>query len=188
MRSPNWNRLLLALTVLGSGPALAQAQLADAPAPLALPDTLADALACRVDAPRLAQLLRLLRNERPDEFTQTYRQYRAPDLDLYQLDAPVQAWGNASNAVVIAANRVMLAVAGSQEEVTARLEQALQQSSQSPLPVTLDEQHALVIFSATQPGLEGTTLLGCEYRLPGVSLLDNPDDAWRKPLPTPIKP
>ena len=182
MRSLNWNRLLLAVAVLGSGPALAQAQLPDAPAPLAatLPDTLADALACRIDAPRLAQLLRVLRSERPGEFTQAYRQYRAPDQDLYQLDAPVQAWGNESTAVVIAENRVMLAVTGSQEEVTGRLEQALQQSSQSPLSVVLDDQHALVIFSATQPGLEGTTLLGCEYRMPGISLLDNPEDAWRK--------
>ena len=75
---------------------------------------------------------------------------------------------------------LMLAVTGSLEEVTQRFEQALQQSSQSPLSMALDDQHALVIFSATQPGLEGTILLGCEYRMPGISLLENPEDAWRK--------
>ena len=187
MRSRNWNKAtLLALASLCSGAAFAQADGQPASLPSvadAAPgiDSLSDALACRVDESRLPQLMRALRNERPGEFSQTYRQYSAPDLDLYQLEAPVQAWGNASTAVVIAGNRVMLAVTGSLEEVTQRFEQALRQSSQSPLSVALDDRHALVIFSATQPGLEGTILLGCEYRIPGVSLLDNPEDAWRKP-------
>ena len=188
MRSHNWNRAaLLALAALYCGPAFAQAnaggQAAALPTdtpPLSGIDALSDALACRIDETRFPQLMRTLRGERAREFSQTYRQYSAPDLDLYQLDAPAQAWGNQSTAVVIAENRVMLAVTGSLDEVTQRLEQALQQSSQSPLSMALDDQHALVIFSATQPGLEGTVLLGCEYRMPGISLLENPEDAWRK--------
>ena len=188
MPSRNWNRTaLLALAALSCGPAFAQANVGGHPPalatdtpPLAGMDTLSDALACRIDETRLPHLMRTLRSERTHEFSQTYRQYSAPDLDLYQLEAPVQAWGNASTAVVIASNRVMLAVTGSLEEVTQRFEQALRQSSQSPLSVALDDQHALVIFSATQPGLEGTVLLGCEYRMPGISLLENPEDAWRK--------
>ena len=185
MRSRSWNKAaLLVLAALYSGAAFAQASVngPSTPAPTATAgiDSLSDALACRIDEARFPQLMRALRSERPGEFAQTYRQYSAPDLDLYQLDAPAQAWGNESTAVVIGANRVMLAVTGSLEEVTQRFEQALQQSSQSPLSMALDDQHALVIFSATQPGLEGTILLGCEYRMPGISLLENPEDAWRK--------
>lgn len=196
MRSRSWNRaILFTLAALCSAAAFAQAdtrgQSASAPTvTTAAPgiDSLSDALACRIDETRLPQLMRALRNERPGEFAQAYRQYSAPDLDLYQLEEPVQAWGNASTAVVIATNRVMLAVTGSLEGVTQRFEQALQQSSQTPLSVALDDQHALVIFSATQPGLEGTILLGCEYRMPSISLLENPEDAWRKNPAQPWKP
>ena len=186
---------LFALAALCSGAVFAQTaergQPANLPADAVAPagmDSLSDALACRIDEARFPQLMLALRRERPGEFAQTYRQYSAPDLDVYQLDTPVQAWGNASTAVVVAENRVMLAVTGSLEEVTQRFEQALQQSSQTPLSVALDDQHALVIFAATQPGLEGTVLLGCEYRMSGVSLLENPDDAWRKMPAKPATP
>ena len=196
MRNRSSNKAaLFALTALFSG--AVSAQVAERAQPTTLPadtvalpsmDTLSDALACRIDGIQLPHLMQALRSERASEFTQAYRQYSAPDLDVYQLDAPAQAWGNASTAVVIAENRVMLAVTGSLEEVTQRFEQALQQSSQTPLSVALDDQHALVIFSATQPGLEGTVLLGCEYRMPGVSLLENPEDAWRKAPTKPATP
>ncbi|HYM86725.1 MAG TPA: hypothetical protein VET30_08285, partial [Pseudoxanthomonas sp.] len=96
------------------------------------------------------------------------------------LEAPVQAWGNESDAILIEPNRVMMAVEGTLDEVTAKLEHALEQSSESPLSGALDDQHALLIFEAEQPGLEGMVLLGCEYRIPDVSLLDDPADAWRK--------
>ena len=55
--------------------------------------------------------------------------------------------------------------------MTAQLEHALEQSSESPLSGALDDQHALVIFNAESPGLEGMVLLGCEYRIPDISLL-----------------
>ena len=146
MRSHNWNRAaLLALAALCCGPAFAQANVGGQPAdlptdtpPLSGIDTLSDALACRIDETRFPQLMRTLRGERAREFSQTYRQYSAPDLDLYQLDAPAQAWGNQSTAVVIAENRVMLAVTGSLDEVTQRLEQALH-----PLPPAVDSKQCL---------------------------------------------
>ncbi len=99
------------------------------------------------------------------------------------LEDPVQAWGNESDTIVISPNRVMVAVEGSLDAVTAQLEQSLAQSSQSPLSGALDDKHALVIFEADQPGLEGMVLLGCEYRIPEISLLDDPADAWRKKQP-----
>lgn len=165
-------------------PATASAHASDT-APLPVTDVLADALSCRVGEGLYARLIEALRNERPQDFSQTYRQYSAPPMDLYQLDYPVQAWGNESDAIVIGENRVMMAVAGALDEVTQELEHALEQSSESPLSGALDDQHALVIFSATQPGLEGRVLVGCEYRIPGVSLLDDPEDAWRKKSATP---
>ncbi|KAF1717995.1 hypothetical protein CSC74_03600 [Pseudoxanthomonas yeongjuensis] len=143
-------------------------------------DALADALTCRIGNDRYPGLMEEIRNERPQDFRQTYRQYSAPMMDVYHLEDPVQAWGNESDTIVIGPNRVMVAIKGSLDAVTAQLEHSLEQSSQSPLSGALDDKHALVIFEAEQPGLEGMVLLGCEYRNPGISLLDDPADAWKK--------
>lgn len=187
MRNRNWNKPVFGLVMYAlTGAVLAQTQ---APLPAdnaAVPfastgvDALVDALTCRVPYERYPNLMQQLRRERAADFTQTYRQYSDPAMDLYQLQARVHAWGNESDAIVIASNRVMMAVAGPLEEVTQRLEHALEQSSQSPLSGALDDQHALVIFEARRPGLEGMVLLGCEYRIPDISLLDDPADAWRR--------
>ena len=101
-------------------------------------------------------------------------------MDVYRLQDPIQAWGNESDTIVVGPNRVMVAVKDSLYAVTAQLEHSLEQSSQSPLSAALDDKHALVIFEAREPGLEGMVLLGCEYRIPDISLLDDPADAWRK--------
>ncbi|RYZ73644.1 MAG: hypothetical protein EOP91_04635 [Lysobacteraceae bacterium] len=202
MRNPSWSRPILA-AALAAVAAVCAAQsvpppvAATAPAPVAAgtdnvgADALADALACRIGAARYPGLMQEIRGERQQDFRQVYRQYSEPMMDLYQLQEPVSAWGNRSEVVVIASNRVMLAVEGSLDEVTARLETALEQSSQSPLSGGLDDQHALLIFEAGQPGLEGMVLLGCEYRIPGASLLEDPADAWRRlrdaPLATPVR-
>lgn len=148
-------------------------------------DILGDALTCRTATAALPGLLSRLRNERPDEFLQTDRQYSQPMMDLYRLQMPVQAWGNASDTVAIAQNRVMLAVRGDMDEVSKRVDLELEASRNSPLPVVLDDAHALVVYPAELPGLEGFTLLGCEYRIEGLALLDNPADAWRK-APAPV--
>ena len=148
-------------------------------------DTLGDALTCRSDSARLWSLLPRLRRERPDEFAQAYRQYSQPMMDLYQLQAPVQAWGNIGDAVTITPNRMMLAVRGSMEEISARIDRELEASRESPLPGVLDNAHALVVYPAELPGLEGMVLLGCEYRIEGLSLLDDPTGAWRRYAPSP---
>lgn len=191
MRKLNWSKPLLAAAFCACA-TTAQAQAAgDTPAfpastgPVQGTDALADALTCRISSERLPGLLQEFREERPYAFAQTYRQYSAPIMDLYQLDAPVEAWGNASDAVVVAEQRVMMAVRGSLEDITRQLEKSLEESSASPLSGALDDQHALVIFKADQRGLEGMVLLGCEYRIPGLSLLDDPRDAWRKPSAKP---
>ncbi len=145
-------------------------------------DALADALTCRIGIERYPRLMEQLRRERPDDFRQTYRQYNAPAMDLYQLRSPVHAWGQDSDTILIASNRVMMAIEGSLDEVTTRLDQALERSRDTPLSGALNDLHALVIFEAAQPGLEGRVLLGCEYRIPDVSLLDEPEDAWRRKL------
>lgn len=204
MRNPSWSRPILA-AALAAVAAVCAAQgvpppvAATAPAPVAAgtgtdnvgADALADALACRIGAARYPGLMQEIRGERQQDFRQVYRQYSEPMMDLYQLQEPVSAWGNQSEVVVIASNRVMLAVEGSLDEVTARLEAALEQSSRSPLSGGLDDQHALLIFEAGQPGLEGMVLLGCEYRIAGTSLLEDPADAWRRsrdaPLATPVR-
>ncbi len=143
-------------------------------------DPLFDALTCR-SGPEIARLLSRLRRDRPDDFVQTERQYSDPPMDLYRLEIPVRAWGQQSDAVVITANRVLMVVDGSTDEVAHALEASLSGSDATPLSGPLDDQHALVLYSEERPGLQQHVLIGCEYRLPDLSLLDNPDDAWRKP-------
>ncbi len=190
MRNPSWNRFFLgvALSAFASS-AWAQARDGKPTTPSQPPvasafvagaDALLDALTCRIGNDRYAGLMDEIRRERPQDFRQTYRQYSTPMMDVYRLEDPVQAWGNESDTIVIGPNRVMVAVQGSLDSTTAQLEHSLEQSSQSPLSGALDDKHALVIFEADQPGLEGMVLLGCEYRIPEISLLDDPADAWRK--------
>lgn len=198
MRNPSWNKPALGVALYAFA-IFAFAQDAKPVIPAASPvasataagaDALADALTCRIGNDRYPGLMEEIRNERQQDFRQTYRQYSTPMMDVYRLEDPVQAWGNESDTIVIGPNRVMVAVKGSLDAVTAQLEHALEQSSQSPLSGALDDKHALVIFEAEQPGLEGMVLLGCEYRIPDISLLDDPADAWRKkqsgeqPLPS----
>lgn len=201
MRNRNSSKALLGATLyLWACVSLAQVPAAKPAATTATPvaqptpvvsagaDALADALTCRISYERYPGLMREIREEREEDFTQAYRQYSEPMLDVYRLEEPITAWGNESDVIVIAPNRVMMAVQGSLDAVTAQLEHALEQSSESPLSGALDDQHALVIFNAEAPGLEGLVLLGCEYRIPDISLLEDPDDAWRKPHAIPASP
>lgn len=154
----------------------------------AMPDArqtlLADALDCRVDDAQLPELLARLRELRPEDFAQTERQYSGPDMDLYRLAGPVHAWGNEGDAIVVAANRVMLAVHATADEASWQVDRYLEQSGESPMTGLLDARHGLVVYPAELPGLEDMTLVGCEYRVDGLSLLENPADAWRRqPLP-----
>ena len=184
------NRVSIALASLwlaGAAPGSAQSD-ADAPPPspavTATPsDTLLDALTCRTASGDLITLLQRLRRERPTEFTQTERQYSAPMMDLYRLAEPVLAWGHHSDAVVITDNRVLLLVDDSIEQAAAQLERALEDSRDAPLSGALDDFHALVVYPGEHAGLRQRTLIGCEYRMPGVSLLADPADAWRIPQP-----
>ncbi|RZA35158.1 MAG: hypothetical protein EOP92_11945 [Lysobacteraceae bacterium] len=196
MRNRSWNNLAcgaalyaIACAALAQAPVVAPAAKAGAPV-VATPaiseeniDVLIDALTCRVSEARYLSLMKLLRRERPEDFSQAYRQYNDPPMDLYRLQMPVNAWGNTGDTIVVSPNRVTMAVDGELEEVTRKLETALEESTQSPLAAALDDKHALVIFQAGQPGLERSVLVGCEYRIEGVSLLDDPEDAWRRPLP-----
>ncbi len=188
MRNPSWSKSALGVALYAFA-ILVSAQdgkpVIPAPPPVASAsaagaDALIDALTCRIGNDRYAGLMEEIRNERPQDFRQTYRQYSAPMMDVYRMENPVQAWGSESDTIVIGPNRVMVAVQGSLDAITAQLEHSLEQSSQSPLSGALDDKHALVIFEADQPGLEGMILLGCEYRIPEISLLDDPEDAWRK--------
>ncbi|WP_141452607.1 hypothetical protein [Pseudoxanthomonas sp. z9] len=145
-------------------------------------DPLFDALTCR-SGPDIGRLLPRLRRERPDDFVQAERQYSDPPMDLYRLETPVQAWGHESDAVVITANRVLMVVGGSADDVARVLEASLA-DSQAPLSGALDDLHALVLYTEDRPGLRQRVLIGCEYRFPDLALLDDPDDAWRK-TPTP---
>lgn len=184
------NRVSIALASLwlaGAAPVSAQSD-TDAPPPspavTATPsDTLLDALTCRTASGDLITLLQRLRRERPTEFTQTERQYSAPMMDLYRLAEPVLAWGHHSDAVVITDNRVLLLVDDSIEQAAAQLERALEDSRDAPLSGALDDFHALVVYPGEHAGLRQRTLIGCEYRMPGVSLLADPADAWRIPQP-----
>ncbi len=184
------NRVSIALASLwlaGAAPVSAQSD-ADAPPPspavTATPsDTLLDALTCRTASGDLITLLQRLRRERPTEFTQTERQYSAPMMDLYRLAEPVLAWGHHSDAVVITDNRVLLLVDDNIEQAAAQLERALEESRDAPLSGALDDFHALVVYPGEHAGLRQRTLIGCEYRMPGVSLLADPADAWRIPQP-----
>lgn len=194
MRIRSWNRTIAGAAMVAALPTVCHAQ-AQAPAPSppateittdAAPasDALLDALTCRTAVTDIAGLLPRLRRERPSEFVQTERQYSSPMMDLYRLDYPVSVWGHRSDAVVIAANRVLIAVEGPLEQAAMQLEQELEQSRQTPLSGALDEQHALVVYATEQPGLQGRILIGCEYRIPDLSLLDDPSDDWRKPAPS----
>ena len=116
MRRSNSNAsLALASVLLAASAAVAAQVVAPAPPapspPVQTTDTLLDALTCRTSAGDIGGLLARLRRERPSEFVQTERQYGTPKMDLYRLDAPVDAWGNEGDAVVITEDRVLLLVA-----------------------------------------------------------------------------
>jgi hypothetical protein len=144
---------------------------------------LANALDCRVAEAQLPGLLTSLRELQPGDFTQVGRQYSDPDMDLYQLAKPVHAWGNEGDAIVITANRVMLAVRATVDEAGQRVDDYLEQSDNSPVTGLLDAQHGLVVYSPPLPGLQDMALVGCEYHIDDLSLLDDPADAWRKQSP-----
>ena len=76
-----------------------------------------------------------------------------------------------------------LAVSEPVDTASMRLEQSLADSREAPLSGALDDLHALVVYAGEHPGMQQRTLIGCEYRMPGLSLLANPDDAWRTPTP-----
>src|SRR5687767_6299270 len=76
-------------------------------------DALADALTCRISYERYPGLMQEIRDEREDDFRQAYRQHSQPMLDVYRLEEPISAWGNESDVIVIAPNRVMMAITGS---------------------------------------------------------------------------
>jgi hypothetical protein len=179
--------VLAALLLAGTAmPLHAQTAATATTPPVAPPgptDTLRDALTCRTSIADVPGLLPRLRRERPTEFVQTERQYSAPMMDLYRLEEPVQAWGHLSDAVLITDNRVLLLVDSPIEQATTQLERALEESKDAPLSGALDDAHALVVYAAEQPGLQGRTLVGCEYRMPSLSLLADPDDAWRSATP-----
>ena len=73
---------------------------------------MADALTCRISYERYPGLMQEIREEREEDFRQAYRQYSQPMLDVYRLEQPISAWGNESDVIVIAPNRVMMAVRG----------------------------------------------------------------------------
>lgn len=179
----------------GAAAAPLPGQAADAPLSAATPavvnddtgDALIDALTCRSDNVTLPGLLSRLRRERPNDFVQTDRQYSHPAMDLYRLEFPVHAWGHISDSVVITENRVLMVVPGPVDAATKRLEERLADSAAQPLSGALDDQHALVLYEEQRPGLQQRVLIGCEYRLQGLSLLENPEDAWRVPA-QPVSP
>lgn len=138
-------------------------------------------MTCRLGDHLLPTLMQQLRQQRPEDFRQSYRQYSEPSMDLYRLHVPVSAWGRESDSLLVSDNRVMIAVDGSIDAATQALEGAMQ-SGESSLGGALDEAHALVVMEAVQPGLEDMVLLGCEYRIDGLSLLQDPAEAWRLPL------
>ncbi len=188
MRRSNRNATLALASALLAVSATLEAQVIAPPSPappspVQATDTLVDALTCRTSAGDIAGLLSRLRRERPAEFVQTERQYGTPKMDLYRLDGPVDAWGNEGDAIVVTDNRVLLLVDAPIDTASARLEQSLEDSRDTPLSGALDDLHALVVYAGEQPGMQERTLIGCEYRMPGLSLLANPDDAWRTPTP-----
>lgn len=172
------------LSCMATATVLAQQPVGPVAGSVSIPrgETLVEALTCRLGGESLPVLMQQLRRQRPDDFQQAYRQYSTPAMDLYRLRTPLNAWGLDSDSVLISDSRVMMAVEGSMDAVAEALETALQ-STESPLGGALDEAHALVVMNAGQPGLEGMVLLGCEYRMPGLSLLQDPADAW--PIPQP---
>lgn len=199
MRIRSWNKRLhcalaaaCLLPVVGlaqSGSAAAASAVAEPPSAAAVdtavepPDTLVDALTCRTPNAALPGLLTRLRRERPADFRQTERQYATPRMDLYRLARPVRAWGHESDAVVLTDQRVLLAVDNPLEQAVGLLEQELEQTRAAPLSGALDDMHALVIYPGDHPGLENRVLLGCEYRTPGLLLLDEPADDWNPATP-----
>ncbi len=86
-----------------------------------LGDTLLDALTCRLADTGLPALMPQMRQQRPDDFNQSYRQYSTPSMDLYRLRNPVGAWGHVSDSVLVSGNRVMIAVEGAMDAVSERL-------------------------------------------------------------------
>lgn len=195
MRIRSWNNPLYAAVAAGlllpaigfaqsGAPAVPSVVSGSSPVADAEPsDILAEALTCRTPIAELPGLLARLRRERPADFRQSERQYSTPKMDLYRLEQPVRAWGHQSDAVLLTDDRVLLVVDGPLEQAIGLLEQELEQTRVAPLSGALDDMHALVIYADEHAGLEGRVLLGCEYRIPGLLLLDEPADDWAPPTP-----
>ena len=127
----------------------------------AQPALLEGALQCKLADKDLASMMRALAAANPGMAKPAF-QYGAPTVNVYQLAAPVTAFGYSSSTIAVMPGRILLAVSGtSLAAASARLK--LEEQSFSPASRTVRPTVSVVAFQLSHKALEGKLLLGCEY-------------------------
>jgi len=122
---------------------------------------LEQALACQLKDSQLPTLMRDLAAQQP-AFAKPAAQYGAPSADVYQLAAPVKAFGYASAEIVITSGRILLAVPGeSLPKAIGKLK--LTEEPYSPASRPVRPTVSVVALEMTHKTLENKLLVGCQY-------------------------
>ena len=131
------------------------------------------ALQCKLADKDLAPMMRNLAAANPGMKKPTL-QNGAPTFDLYQLSAPVEAFGYKSTTIVVMPGKIMLAVSGATfSQASASLK--LEASSDSPASRVVRPTVSVVAFQLSARPVDGKLLVGCEYANPDAAAWVAPD-------------
>lgn len=133
-----------------------------APAPL-----IERALQCKLADKDLASLMRDLAAA-DSAMKKPATQIGAPTVDLYQLTAPVTAFGYTSSTVAVMPGRIALAVDGATvSSASAKLK--LTEDAYGPSSRVVRPTVSVVAFQLSPKALAGKLLVGCEYANPATA-------------------
>lgn len=133
-----------------------------APAPL-----LERALQCKLEDKDLAALMRGL-GAADSAMKKPVSQMGAPTVNVYQLAAPVTAFGYTSATVAIMPGRIVLAVDGTTVSA-ASTKLKLKEDEYGPASRAVRPTVSVVAFKLSSKPLEGKVLVGCEYANPATA-------------------
>lgn len=133
-----------------------------APSPL-----LERALQCKLEDKDLASLMRDL-GAADSAMKKPVAQMGAPTVNVYQLAAPVTAFGYTSSTVAVMPGRIVLAVDGTTvSAASAKLK--LKEDEYSPSSRAVRPTVSVVAFKLSSKPLDGKVLVGCEYASPATA-------------------
>jgi hypothetical protein len=134
----------------------------------AAPATLLErALECKLADKDLASLMREL-GAADGAMKKPATQIGAPTVDLYQLAAPVTAFGHSASTVAVMPGRILLAIDGAtMDAASAKLK--LKEESYGPSSREVRPTVSVVAFQLSAKPLAGKLLLGCQYGNPATA-------------------